>query len=142
MVPDVVRRLVVHGFPVPDVARIARDPEVAHAPAVLVGLASWRAYAGHPGRARRASSGCHAERTNEMTNLQARVTYRTTAQIAELCLQFAGDYHQLLGDRYPDDRLADDLCPCWRCARTAVRQTMHPDNSGALRNRGIDHSDG
>jgi hypothetical protein len=77
-----------------------------------------------------------------MTNLQARVTYRTTAQAAELCLQSAGDCHQLLGDRYPDDRLADDLCPCWRGARTAVRQTMHPDNSGALRNRGIDHSDG
>jgi peptide-methionine (S)-S-oxide reductase len=33
-------------------------------------------------------------RTNEMTNLQARVKYRTTAQIAELCLQSAEDYHQ------------------------------------------------
>ena len=29
-----------------------------------------------------------------MTNLQARVKYRTTAQIAELCLQSAEDYRQ------------------------------------------------
>jgi hypothetical protein len=47
VVPDVVGRLVVHGFPVLDVARIAQDPEVAHAPAVLIGLAGWCAYAGH-----------------------------------------------------------------------------------------------
>jgi len=29
-----------------------------------------------------------------MTNLQAGMKYRTTAQIAELCLQSAEDYHQ------------------------------------------------
>jgi peptide-methionine (S)-S-oxide reductase len=33
-------------------------------------------------------------RTNEMTNSQARTKHRTTAQIAELCLQSAEDYHQ------------------------------------------------
>jgi hypothetical protein len=33
-------------------------------------------------------------RTNEMTNLQVRTRHRTTAQIAELCLQSAEDYHQ------------------------------------------------
>jgi len=33
-------------------------------------------------------------RINEMTNAQARAKHRTTAQIAELCLQSAEDYHQ------------------------------------------------
>jgi len=33
-------------------------------------------------------------RTNEMTNPQARTKHRTNAQIAELCLQSAEDYHQ------------------------------------------------
>jgi peptide methionine sulfoxide reductase MsrA len=33
-------------------------------------------------------------RTNEMTNPQARTKHRTTAQVAELCLQSAEDYHQ------------------------------------------------
>jgi peptide methionine sulfoxide reductase MsrA len=33
-------------------------------------------------------------RTNEMTNPQARAKHRTTAHLAELCLQSAEDYHQ------------------------------------------------
>ena len=33
-------------------------------------------------------------RTDEMTTSQARTKHRTTAQIAELCLQSAEDYHQ------------------------------------------------
>jgi len=48
MVPDIVGRLVEHGLPVLRVARVAQNPEVAHASAVLGGLAGWRADAGHP----------------------------------------------------------------------------------------------
>jgi hypothetical protein len=48
MVADVMWRLVEHGLPVIDVTRVAGDPEVAHAPAVLGGFAGWRADAGHP----------------------------------------------------------------------------------------------
>jgi peptide methionine sulfoxide reductase MsrA len=33
-------------------------------------------------------------RTYEMTTRQARTKHRTTAQIAELCVQSAEDYHQ------------------------------------------------
>jgi integrase len=48
VLPEVLRRLVEHGLPVLRVARVARDPEVAHAPATLAGLAGWRADAGNP----------------------------------------------------------------------------------------------
>jgi peptide methionine sulfoxide reductase MsrA len=54
-------------------------------------------------------------RTNEMTNLQARVKYRTTAQIAELCLQSAEDYHQQylhkVANGYCPDYGTDVTCP-------------------------------
>jgi hypothetical protein len=43
-------------------------------------------------------------RTDEMTNLQARTRHRTTAQIAELCLQSAEDYHQH-GRELPDNEV-------------------------------------
>jgi peptide methionine sulfoxide reductase MsrA len=40
-------------------------------------------------------------RINEMTNQQARAKHRTTAQIAELCLQSAEDYHQQYLEKVP-----------------------------------------
>jgi peptide methionine sulfoxide reductase MsrA len=40
-------------------------------------------------------------RTNEMTNPQVRTEHRTTAQIAELCLQSAEDYHQQYLNKVP-----------------------------------------
>jgi hypothetical protein len=55
--------------------------------------------------------------------------------------QFSTGRFQLLGDGYPDERLTDDFYPRWHAARTDLCQTTHPDNSGALRNRGIDHSE-
>ena len=48
IMPDVMRRLVERGLPVLDVARVAQDPEMAHAPATLSSLASWSADTGHP----------------------------------------------------------------------------------------------
>ena len=48
---------------------------------------------------------------------------------------------RLPGGRCPDERAAGEFYRRWRDARTALRQTTHPDNSGALRNRGIDHSE-
>jgi len=46
-------------------------------------------------------------RTNEMTNLQARVKYRTTAQVTELRLQSAEDYHQQYLHRMPNGYCPD-----------------------------------
>jgi hypothetical protein len=44
-------------------------------------------------------------RTNEMTNPQARRKHRTTAQIPELCLQAAEDYHQ---QQLSDTKIIED----------------------------------
>jgi hypothetical protein len=43
-----VGRLVEHSLPLLHMARVARDPEMPHAPAALRGLASRRANARHP----------------------------------------------------------------------------------------------
>jgi hypothetical protein len=40
-----------------------------------------------------------------MTNQQAKTKHRTTAQIAELCLQSAEDYHQY-GRELPDNEFS------------------------------------
>jgi peptide methionine sulfoxide reductase MsrA len=46
-------------------------------------------------------------RTNEMTNRQARMKHRTTAQIAELCSQSAEDYHQQYLQKVPNGYCPD-----------------------------------
>jgi peptide methionine sulfoxide reductase MsrA len=46
-------------------------------------------------------------RTNEMTNQQARMMYRTTAQIAELRSQSAEDYHQQYLYKVPNGYCTD-----------------------------------
>jgi integrase len=43
-----LRRFELAALKLSDVARVAHHPEVAHAPAALGGLASWRADARHP----------------------------------------------------------------------------------------------
>ena len=40
-------------------------------------------------------------------------------------LSHAADLDQLLSDRYPDERLADDFHQCYYDARIALRQKAH-----------------
>jgi hypothetical protein len=43
-------------------------------------------------------------------------------------LSHAADLDQLLGDRYPDERLAEDFHQRYRDARTALRLKAHSDS--------------